>query len=93
MILYDVNANCGGTKLYLNALTINLHKPTMHLMVSLRGKEMNICLWKVEGNAREEHRLTISVSKFVNCSLNSYDLIHFGNIPHRNIDEITLKLS
>jgi hypothetical protein len=43
-------------------------------------------------------QFTISVGKFVNCSPNPYDLIHFSNILHRNItfhinNEITLKWS
>jgi len=68
----------------------------MHLMVGLRGKETNICLWKVIRNTRKIHRITIDIREFVCCSTNADDPINFGDIPDWNIalhivNEVTSK--
>ena len=98
MIPYDVNANCGGTKLHLNALTANLQIPTMHLMVSLRGKETNVRLRKMVRHTREKHQIPINIREFVYGGPNPDDFIHFRDIPNWNItfhivNEITAKWS
>ncbi len=68
MIAYDVNMNAGGMELHLNALTVNLRITPMHLMVGLRGKETNICLWEMVRYTWEKHGITIGVHELVPCS-------------------------
>ncbi len=50
------------------------------------------------GHTREEHRISTRISEFMDGGPNPYDLIHFCNIPNRNVtfnivDEITAKWS
>ncbi len=37
----------------------------MHLMVSLRGKEMNVRLRKMVRHTRDQHRIPINIREFV----------------------------
>jgi len=54
-------------------------------MVGLRGKETNVCLWKVIRNTKKIHRITIGIREFVYCSTNADDPINFSDIPDWNI--------
>ena len=65
-------------------------------MVGLRGKETNVCLWKVIRNTGKIHRISIDIRKFVYRSPNAHNPIHFCDVPDWNIafhivNEITTK--
>jgi hypothetical protein len=85
MLPDDIDMNAGGTKLHLNALTVNLRITSMHLMVGLWGKETNVSLWQVIGNTGKVHRISIGIREFVYCGPNAHDPIHFCDVSDWNI--------